>query len=249
MELMRLLAMLTSLMLLAVPALAQGDGHDHGQSAESIPADDQAADVDDHGDGVMGPEMLTNDTWSHTFTSPGTFEYHCHPHPWMQGTIKVLPSDGSAPREHVIEIVEPADFEAWTFTPEKFTVRAGDTVTWLNPGAQMHRIAETTGEHAEHIASAGGTVEDAGLASAAHIDGDGHSHGGFFLPSPILWITLGLLGGVMASRVWDRNFRARAASAAAAVEVPSASEAVGGSPTLAKGDPGHGRSQKKKRLR
>ncbi len=28
-------------------------------------------------------------TWSFTFTSPGTYTYHCTPHPWMKGTIVV----------------------------------------------------------------------------------------------------------------------------------------------------------------
>ncbi|MHB1909024.1 MAG: DUF1404 family protein [Nitrososphaerales archaeon] len=28
--------------------------------------------------------------WSHTFTTPGTFEYSCIYHPWMKGSVKVL---------------------------------------------------------------------------------------------------------------------------------------------------------------
>ncbi len=27
--------------------------------------------------------------WSYTFTQPGTYHYHCTPHPWMKGTIVV----------------------------------------------------------------------------------------------------------------------------------------------------------------
>lgn len=27
--------------------------------------------------------------WTHTFTQPGTYPYHCEPHPWMTGTIVV----------------------------------------------------------------------------------------------------------------------------------------------------------------
>lgn len=27
--------------------------------------------------------------WTHTFTEPGTYAYHCTPHPWMKGTIVV----------------------------------------------------------------------------------------------------------------------------------------------------------------
>ena len=29
------------------------------------------------------------DTWTHTFDSPGTFTYHCTPHPWMKATVVV----------------------------------------------------------------------------------------------------------------------------------------------------------------
>ncbi|MEX2556104.1 MAG: copper-containing nitrite reductase [Actinomycetota bacterium] len=28
-------------------------------------------------------------SWSHTFTEPGTYAYHCIPHPWMKGTVFV----------------------------------------------------------------------------------------------------------------------------------------------------------------
>jgi plastocyanin len=28
-------------------------------------------------------------SWSHTFTTPGTYAYYCAYHPWMKGTIIV----------------------------------------------------------------------------------------------------------------------------------------------------------------
>ena len=28
-------------------------------------------------------------SWTYTFTTPGTYPYHCDPHPWMTGTIIV----------------------------------------------------------------------------------------------------------------------------------------------------------------
>lgn len=31
---------------------------------------------------------------SHTFTEPGTFSYHCTPHPWMKATVKVVSAGG-----------------------------------------------------------------------------------------------------------------------------------------------------------
>lgn len=34
-------------------------------------------------------------TYTHTFTAPGVYEYYCQYHPWMTGTVTVLPSGGS----------------------------------------------------------------------------------------------------------------------------------------------------------
>lgn len=39
-------------------------------------------------DGVIKPDQ----TYTFTFTEPGTFAYHTEPHPWMKGTVIVLPS-------------------------------------------------------------------------------------------------------------------------------------------------------------
>jgi manganese oxidase len=30
-------------------------------------------------------------TWIYTFSTPGTYHYHCLYHPWMNGTVIVLP--------------------------------------------------------------------------------------------------------------------------------------------------------------
>ncbi|MCL5962590.1 MAG: plastocyanin/azurin family copper-binding protein [Chloroflexi bacterium] len=41
-------------------------------------------------DGSFDSGTLNNGgTWSYTFTSPGTYTYHCAPHPWMKGTVIV----------------------------------------------------------------------------------------------------------------------------------------------------------------
>lgn len=36
-------------------------------------------------------------TWEWTFDSPGSFAYHCTPHPWMKGVVRVLDATGEAP--------------------------------------------------------------------------------------------------------------------------------------------------------
>lgn len=35
--------------------------------------------------------LMVSDTFTHTFTEPGTFTYHCTPHPDMLGTVVVEP--------------------------------------------------------------------------------------------------------------------------------------------------------------
>ncbi len=40
-------------------------------------------------DGTESNELFDGDTWSHTFTAPGTFAYVCGIHPGMQGSVIV----------------------------------------------------------------------------------------------------------------------------------------------------------------
>ncbi len=40
-------------------------------------------------DGAESPELFMGDTWSHTFTVAGTFEYPCGIHPSMKGAVIV----------------------------------------------------------------------------------------------------------------------------------------------------------------
>ena len=42
--------------------------------------------------GGMGSDMLGHmGTYRYTFMEPGTYEYHCDPHPYMTGTVVVNP--------------------------------------------------------------------------------------------------------------------------------------------------------------
>ncbi|EME15469.1 cupredoxin domain-containing protein [Rhodococcus triatomae] len=40
-------------------------------------------------DGVLQSELLTEGTYEYTFEDPGTYTYHCTPHPMMVGTVIV----------------------------------------------------------------------------------------------------------------------------------------------------------------
>ena len=34
-------------------------------------------------------------TFTHTFEEPGTYQYHCQPHPFMEGTVFVVEPEGA----------------------------------------------------------------------------------------------------------------------------------------------------------
>jgi plastocyanin len=153
--------LLVALALMTAPTALAGGGHDdEGPASEAAPADD-------HAEGLRSPDLQPGESWSHTFTEAGKFDYHCHPHPWMIAAIDVLPDSDGISRNVTIEFVEPAgqDFEAWTLSPKVMSLEVGDNVTWVNRGSVVHVVQQTVGEHIEHVGVAGG--EDAG---------DGHTH-------------------------------------------------------------------------
>lgn len=42
-------------------------------------------------DGSFGsPNLKAGSTWEWTFEAPGEYRYHCSPHPWMKGIVKVV---------------------------------------------------------------------------------------------------------------------------------------------------------------
>ena len=43
--------------------------------------------------GNISPNYTKQNTYAHTFTSPGVYQYHCVIHPWMQGSVTVLASN------------------------------------------------------------------------------------------------------------------------------------------------------------
>jgi plastocyanin len=57
-------------------------------SASSVTSDDGSF---DSGPILPGPDHI----WKHKFDCAGTYEYHSEPHPWMKGTVVVLPYDKS----------------------------------------------------------------------------------------------------------------------------------------------------------
>lgn len=50
------------------------------QISHSATADDKAFDS-----GLIAP----GNKWTHTFDKPGEYRYHCEPHPWKKGVVRV----------------------------------------------------------------------------------------------------------------------------------------------------------------
>ena len=174
---MRTLALLgTLLMLLASPTALGSEGH----GDEEPEAHDE--------EGFSSPELQPGQSVSLNLTEEGTFDYHCHPHPWMLAQLNILPSNGT-PQTHVINITEPADqpFENWTFAPKAMDVRVGDTVTWVNAGTVMHRVTQTVGEHIAHVGTLGGS-------GAAEEHADEAAHVEAAAPSGLWWLVVAVLG-------------------------------------------------------
>jgi plastocyanin len=140
--------------------------------------------------GIRSPDLAPGEAWSYTFTEPQTFDYHCHPHPWMVAGIQVMPSSGRAPLNHTVDVIEPEgqDFEAWDWSPSPLTIEVGDTVTWVNKGSVMHVVQQTTEEHAAHI----------GSETESKATDDGHLHTEGATSGKAGWWILGILVGGLA---------------------------------------------------
>jgi plastocyanin len=54
--------------------------------SHSLSEDTITSDTGLFNSGVLHPGQV----WSHTFASPGTYEYSCAFHPWMKGTVTVV---------------------------------------------------------------------------------------------------------------------------------------------------------------
>ncbi len=195
---MRTAALLSALllMLVASPLVTAGGGHDEG-TAEPIVAETE--DVE----GATSPELMPGESWSYVVATEGTFDYHCHPHPWMLGQLTVLPSNGGAPQTHVVNFTEPVgeDFEAWTFSPKIKEVRVGDTVTWVNVGSVMHRVTQTVGEHIAHVGTAGAAHDDESSVLGTAAVPEQRSPLFFGMPGQgWVWVGLALVAGVFLGR-------------------------------------------------
>jgi plastocyanin len=81
--------------------------------------------------GTMASTGAT-ETYVHTFTTAGTYPYHCNFHSNMQATVIVDPASTVS-----VLAISITDF---AFSPTPTTVDTGAVVTWTNNGAQNHPV-------------------------------------------------------------------------------------------------------------
>jgi plastocyanin len=243
-----LLASLLTFALAIVPYAMGGGGHD--EQPEAMPVEGEVGHVEpaeEADPGVRSPDLAPGDSWSHTFTETGKFDYHCHPHPWMLAGIEVDASSGRAPMNYTIEIVEPVGevFGNWTFAPAVTRVEVGDTVTWVNKGSTVHVIQQTVGEHIEHIGTAagggGGGGDDHGAEGVA---GDIRTSSGAIMGLPAqgwMWVGFAMVGGVLVGRRITTVKAPRGALAAAkGAKAPEASSEPSSHPVTVSVEKGSG---------
>jgi plastocyanin len=85
------------------------------------------------------PLLQPGDSFQWTPPEAGTFEYHCHPHPWMTGVVRVVEGDRPPTAAHVV-IVDGEAEEAYEFQPREIAVHVDDTLVWRNNGTVAHTV-------------------------------------------------------------------------------------------------------------
>ena len=95
--------------------------------------------------------MAKGDAYSHTFATPGTYDYFCILHPEMVGSIQVADSAGAVPPAASVPnpstsrptvAVAPGDVQAidFDYSPKIMTVSAGASIRFVNTGIAPHTI-------------------------------------------------------------------------------------------------------------
>lgn len=107
--------LLSVILILTAPALAQGPSHKPG--------------------GFHSPEIHKDRSWSHVFNATGISHYHCHPHPFMLGKVEV--KEGATTNPVAIEI------RGFKFVPDAIIIGVGTNVTWTNRDPSFHTVDES----------------------------------------------------------------------------------------------------------
>jgi plastocyanin len=98
---------------------------------------------------LQSPPLAPGQAYTALFDLPGTYAYHCHPHPSMTGQLRVLAGPGpGGPASHRVSIVDDGNathagrmaFRDEASGANLTTLHAGDTVVWTNEGGLRHDV-------------------------------------------------------------------------------------------------------------
>ncbi|HVL87340.1 MAG TPA: plastocyanin/azurin family copper-binding protein [Candidatus Thermoplasmatota archaeon] len=87
-------------------------------------------------DGFSSPAIPAGQSWNRTFEQEGTAYYHCHPHPWMEGIVRV---DAAAPQRGLVLV----RMREYRFDPAEIHVAPGTLVEWVNDDNDTHFVVES----------------------------------------------------------------------------------------------------------
>lgn len=115
--------------------------------------------------GFHSPDLRQGDSWNWTFPQPGTYVYHCHPHPFMRGTVRV---EASAPDPSNATV----GIRDYTFQPGELRIRSGMEVRWRNDDNDTHTVTQSKPDDegagsTRKAPAAGAALGAVGLAAAA----------------------------------------------------------------------------------
>lgn len=125
-----------------------------------------------------------NETFQHTFETPGYYDYFCIPHEdfsTMAGTVVVKEPNGDIPPTP--EIVEPdtdhvVHMGPMSFTPESLTIQPGESVGWVNGTNIAHSVtASSVPDDATYFASGEFDTEEEAIQDWGYVrSGDVLAH-------------------------------------------------------------------------
>lgn len=91
-----------------------------------------------HDNGTIAAPLLSKgDSWEYRFTAAGVYNYHCHPHPFMEAQIIVSDTDPAAKERVEVTMKDLA------FSPTSVVVRVGGVVNWTNLDVVPHNVVLT----------------------------------------------------------------------------------------------------------
>lgn len=88
-------------------------------------------------EGFSSPLLGTNESWAQTFSQAGLFAYGCHPHPFMNGSVRVTSSNATA-RSGTVGI----SMRNLSFEPAYVEVTPGTVVRWTNEDPVQHNVVQ-----------------------------------------------------------------------------------------------------------